>query len=304
MLTYIAIDVSSAAKLLLTLGICSCTGMQRLFSYDQELRSVDIHLTAKDKRKGKLLGGVVLTVSGAAALGVGATIDPHRNGPLQYLAVSFLLSFDCLITLQFVLLVLELWVRFRSLNANLLQELPAPVEILPAPVARSPPEPGRLRQLLGAYAALRRAAGFLQGHFGLPVAFSVAHSLCCSTASCYELLLVQMRSRWVSRLPLSPSPANSAMWLTYHWLKLTTMALSCAALKEEASATGDHLLKASVLYERRRHELEGFLRLATYGQPLSFSAAGFLNVDRRLLVSALAILVTYLVILGQFTPRQ
>ncbi|XP_049794584.1 gustatory receptor 68a-like [Schistocerca nitens] len=153
--------------------------------------------------------------------------------------------------------------------------------------------------------ALRRAAGSLQNHFGLPVAAIVAYTLWGETASAYQVLLEVLRPAWYSRERLCSSAASSTMWFVYGWIKLSTMALACAAISDTDAATGVILLRTSAeSCDRRCPDLAAFLQWTTYSQSLSFSAAGFFNVDRSLLVNALAVIITYVVILGQITPSE
>ncbi|XP_047106781.1 putative gustatory receptor 39b [Schistocerca piceifrons] len=304
--TYIITDILPYFQSLLTTGLCIVTDYQKLRRYFNQIKYTDAHLMFKKEDNMKMLGGFLLAVHLAVAVAIFATSAQNSygmySGPLM---IHFLLS-DCLTTLQFVLLELELWVRFRSLNSRLTEVIPAcltPVS-LHRPIASFSPPPGRLHQLLEAYMSLYYAEQLLQDHFGGPVAISVAQSVSCSTRSAYEVLLKQLKPKWTSQLHLGPSVSNTVMWLTFHWLRLSTVALSCAAVEQEAAATIALFLKASVASEGHCPELEAFLPLLVHSPPLRFSAAGFFTVDRRVLVSALAIVITYVVIMAQVTSAQ
>ncbi|XP_047106784.1 uncharacterized protein LOC124775988 [Schistocerca piceifrons] len=303
-LTYIGLDIVSSLKVLLTMGICMTTGLRELRLYGKELKNADALLVWKKSENVKMLGGFLLGVNLVVVVALLATIAQNSNGLREYLEVIFSLFLDCMTTLQFVVLELELWVRFCSLNTRLLEVIPVRMTSASLEGASQLPPLGRLRQLLEAYTALRHGAQHLQKHFGVPVAVSVAKSLCCSTCSAYEVLLIQLRPQWAEQLPLSPSVGNSLMFLTLRWLQLTIVALSCAAVEDAAATTGEILLWASVVCKGRCSDLEAFLPVISHGPRLHFSAAGFFIVNRRLIVSALAIVITYLVILGQLTPIQ
>ncbi|XP_049947583.1 uncharacterized protein LOC126455866 [Schistocerca serialis cubense] len=288
------------------MGVCIVTDHQNLRRYFKELKYTDAHLQSKKEDNMKTLGGFLLAVYLTVAVAVFATSGLKTARMYSCLLIIYFLFFDILVTLQFVLLELELWARFRFLHSRLLEIVPP--RHTPAPLFRptrslSPP-PSRLRQLLEAYLALGRAAQLLQDNFGAQVAVTVAQSVCCSTRSAYEVLLKQLQPQWTSQLHLSSSVGNSFMWFATHWLRLSTVALSCAAVEQEAAASTALFLRASVAYEGRCPELEAFLPLLVHSPPLRFSAAGFFTVDRRLLVSTLALVVTYVVILAQITPAQ
>ncbi|XP_049855107.1 uncharacterized protein LOC126335692 [Schistocerca gregaria] len=254
----------------------------------------------------KMLGGFLLAVHLVVAVAVFATSAQNSYGIYSGPLMIYTLLFDCLTTLQFVLLKLEMWVRFRSLNSRLREVIPSCVvpASLHLPLASFSPPPGRLHHLLEAYMSLYHAAHLLQGHFGGPVAISVAHSVTSSTRSAYEVLLKQLQPQWTSQLHLGTSVCNSLMWLTSHWLRLSTVALSCAAVEQEAARTTALFLRASEASDGLWPELEAFLPFVVHSPPLRFSAAGFFTVDRQVLVSALAIVITYVVIMAQITPAQ
>ncbi|XP_049947584.1 uncharacterized protein LOC126455867 [Schistocerca serialis cubense] len=286
------------------MGICTVTGVQDIHHYAEAMKYADTQLLSNIKVNMKMMGGFLLAAHMSVMVAVIATIPPKSNSLYDHTKLIFSLFFDSLTTLQFVILQLELWVRFCYLNDRLTKAAPVPLTPASLEGVSTSTSPFRLHQLLESYTSLRRAAQLLQSHFGVPVAVSVAQSVCCSTCSAYEVLLTQLRPQWAEQLPLSPSVGNSLLWLSYHWLRLSTVSLTCAAVEHEAANTSELVLRAAVASEGRCADLESFLVLVTHGPPLHFSAAGFFIVNRRLLVSALAIVVTYLIILGQLTPKQ
>ncbi|XP_049768061.1 uncharacterized protein LOC126101450 [Schistocerca cancellata] len=200
-------------------------------------------------------------------------------------------------------MVLEVWTRLSTLNTTLLEELP--VLLLSPPVGHSwlPPGHARLRQLLVAHMTLRRAAECLQNHFGLPVAAFLTYTMCAAMSTAYQTLLEVLERSWHSQRRICTF-TSTIVYFAYTWIKLSTMALACAAMKDTDAATGVILLKVSVSRGRRCPDFGDFLRWTRYGPPLCFSAAGFCTIDRSLLLSALAIIITYLVILLQLTPAE
>ncbi|XP_047106659.1 uncharacterized protein LOC124775869 [Schistocerca piceifrons] len=238
---------------------------------------------------------------------VWVTVNQGYQEP--YIWMLFAIEEFCksLVTMQFVIMVLELRQRFCSLNADLRLSLPLPCNsemrgLLCGSSRRLAPA-RKLRQLREAHVALARAAEFLQSHFGWPVAFDVTYCVCGATCSAYEVLMKTVQPRSIVEFSYSQQPAVSALWFAFHTLKLLSVVLSCAATADEAAATGVFLLRAVVTSDLRCADVEAFLQLTLHSPPLRFTAAGFVTLDRRLLVSALAAMVTYLVILGQLSSQ-
>ncbi|XP_049800308.1 uncharacterized protein LOC126235637 [Schistocerca nitens] len=206
-----------------------------------------------------------------------------------------------MVTLQFTFLVLELRKRFQSVNARLRELIPP----LCVPEVRavfgkavgevsSQAVPGRLRQLREAYVVLVHAADTLQRHFGLPMALGIGHCIAGATFSAYGLL-----SPAVLRQSAIQEASLSALWLVHHSSQLVAMTLACAVAVDEATETGVLLVRASAVCGWRCPEVDAFLQLTLWGPRVRFTAAGLVVVDRSLLVSSLALVVTYLVVLGQ-----
>ncbi|XP_049771965.1 uncharacterized protein LOC126152474 [Schistocerca cancellata] len=153
---------------------------------------------------------------------------------------------------------------------------------------------GRLRQLREAYLVLMHAAETLQQHFGLPLALIIAGCVGGTTFYAYDVV----SSGRKRHSPFEWS-IMSGLWMVHHSLQLVALSLACAATVDSAAYTGPLLLRASALCDWRGPELDAFTQVTLRGPRLQFSAAGLVVIDRRLLVSALAVVVTYLVILGQ-----
>ncbi|XP_049947691.1 uncharacterized protein LOC126455978 [Schistocerca serialis cubense] len=285
-------------KLLSVLGICTVTSYRQLKCFVKELKLADIRIPVKNIENGKLLRSFFITINFALLIGMPYVIFMGSGDVLQSLSRIFLLFFDVMITLQFVLLVLELWARFSSVNACLQEVLSFPCSTT---VGRAPPSRRlSLLQLQEAYVALGRAADHLLAHFGVPVAVDIAKCMVGATSSSYDVFIELLQSNGKQGLVV-PSVAVPEAWLALHWLELLLMSLSCAAAENAAAATGVILLRSSAVPRLRSADVDDFLRLTLHGPRVSFTAAGFVKIDRRLLVSVLTAIVTYLIIMGQLT---
>ncbi|XP_049772020.1 putative gustatory receptor 28b [Schistocerca cancellata] len=302
--------------LLLTYGICVTSDMNDLRGFNECLKFADERLAKCETAKLKVLGGFIFSIYFGLLVILVVIYVLVLGRQLMLLSCLVYLVLVLTMTLQQVMLVLELWVRFCSLNANLLEVLSFPGDSwlcfllggtwLPTTPPR-PPLPvidSSLCQLQDAHVALTRAADMLQQHFGLPTTASTAASVCGATCSAYELLMALVNPDWIEQYSLFQSAGVSALWLAYHLIKLVSLALSSAKAIDAAAATGVILLRASTVSTCSSPQNEAFLRLTMMGPPLRFTAAGFITVDRRLLVSATAIVITYVIILGQFTVTQ
>ncbi|XP_046988749.1 uncharacterized protein LOC124594422 [Schistocerca americana] len=211
----------------------------------------------------------------------------------------FRLFVDSVVLLQFVLLVLELWVRLKSLNECLLVEVyhprPPQLQVAPQPATSSV----RLSHLREAFLALIHAGERLEEHFRLSLAADVAHAVIGAICSSYEVLIIIEKPHITGLLPYSKSLTTSMSWLTYHCFKIVCLALSCGAAKDAARRTGVILRRLPVLPPSLSGEVEAFLRVTSQEAQLNFTAAGFVEIDRQLVVSALAVVITYLVVIGQ-----
>ncbi|XP_049855178.1 uncharacterized protein LOC126335762 [Schistocerca gregaria] len=192
------------------------------------------------------------------------------------------------------MLVLELWMRLRSIKAYLLDDMYHASLLFQqvAPLYGSPVE--RLDHLREAFVALRRAVEEMEEHFGLPIAIDITQCVLGATCSAYELLVIFVKPQLADYLSYSKSWSTAMLWLAFHSLKLVAMALSCAAAENAARRT-------TVLLRRLPVLPSGHWAAA---DSLFFTAAGFVNIDRRLLVSVLGTVITYLVIIGQFTVNN
>ncbi|XP_049855166.1 gustatory receptor 68a-like [Schistocerca gregaria] len=263
------------------------------------MKLADKHTPTKEVKYGKALGGFVVAVNISMLLCLVTENLFSYGAAFVSLVGTLALFFDVMITLQFILLVLEIWSRFSRLNAALQDALyPHCTELF---VGASPSYRCSLLQLQKTYVALGRAADHLMSHFGLPMAFDIAFCICGATCSSYEVLVKLLSDSDVPGLSIGMPVSISEVWLALHWLRILLLSLSCAAVEDTAAATGVILIRASVVPQRRTAEFDEFLRFTLHGPRTSFSAAGFVKIDRRLIVSALTVVVTYLIILGQLT---
>ncbi|XP_049800091.1 gustatory and pheromone receptor 32a-like [Schistocerca nitens] len=299
-------------------GTCVRSDLNYLRGFTECLKFTDERLAKYETGNFKVLGGFVVSIYATLLVTLGVIHVQVLGRQLLLLSNLVQISLVLMANLQQVMLVLELWARFRSLNANLLDVtvLPADARLRfllggtwppnPNPVQRpSPPlAVSSLRQLQEAHVALMRAAELLQQHFGLSAAATIATSVCGATCSAYELLMALVDPRWIAQYSVFHSAGASALWLAFHLTKVMSLALSSAVTTDSASTTGVILLRASALSTRYSPDHEAFLRLTLMGPPLNFTAAGFVTVDRRLLVSGIAVVITYVVILGQLTVTQ
>ncbi|XP_049855168.1 gustatory receptor 68a-like [Schistocerca gregaria] len=263
------------------------------------MQLADTHIPTKKVKYGKVLGLLVIAVNISMLLYlVTVSLSIFANAFVS-LVVILVILFDVTITLQFILLVLEMWARFSRLNAALQDALyPHCTELF---VGASPSYRCSLLQLQKTYVALGRAADHLMSHFGLPVAFDIAFCICGATCSSYEVLVKLLSDSKMLGLSIEIPVSVSEVWLALHWLRILLFSLSCAAAEDTAASTGVILIRASVVPQRRTAEFDEFLRFTLQGPRTSFSAAGFVKIDRRLIVSALTAVITYLIILGQLT---
>ncbi|XP_049855106.1 uncharacterized protein LOC126335691 [Schistocerca gregaria] len=288
--------------LLLTYGICTTTGLQHLKSFMGALRFTDNCVSGIVTENWKQMMGNIVFLSYCVVTTTMLVVARKDNLDMfATLILLVLVLYKSIVALQFVFLVLELRERFQSINASIRDSLP-PLSVPElravfgvgkeqvSPQATS----GRLRQLRDAYVVLMHAGETLQRHFGLPVALNIAHCVGGITFYAYGML-----SPAGTRQSPYRGVSLSVLWLAHHSLRLVVTSLACAATADAAADTGPLLLRASAVCDWRSPELDAFMRLTLRGPQLRFTAAGLFVVDRRLLVSALAVVVTYLVILGQ-----
>ncbi|XP_049854822.1 uncharacterized protein LOC126335510 [Schistocerca gregaria] len=289
-------------SLLLTYWICATTGLRHLRSFIRALRFADHCLSENDVQYWKkALGNIVLVIYCVIMSSILVSAQKRYREIYSRLILIVVVFFKTLVTLQFVFLVLELRERFRSVNASLRELLP-PLSVPElravfgedfwgvSPRAAS----GRLRQLREAYVVLTHAAETLQQHCGPPLALNIA--CCVGAATFYAYGMLSSAGRQLSPYQWA---GTTALWLANHSFRLVAMSLACAAAADAAADTGPLLLRASAVCDWRDPELDAFMQLTLRGPPLCFTAAGLVVVDRRLLVSALAVVVSYLVVLGQ-----
>ncbi|XP_049947694.1 uncharacterized protein LOC126455980 [Schistocerca serialis cubense] len=284
-------------KLLLTFSVCTVTRLGNLRSFIKQLIIVDKNIQVVGTECNKWLPSILLIIHIALLIAVGLVVLDGQL--LRFFHALFHCFIDSVVVLQFVALVLELWIRFCKINTCLLEELYHPevgvVQLLP----QSPAPACRLRQLRESYVSLGRAAELLGEHFGLPVALDVGLCVLGTTCSAYELLVMLERPHLMDFLPFSQSVSLSVLWLAYQTLKLVALTLSCAAAQDVAERTGILLRRSPVLPPGISAEMDAFLRVTSRDPPLRFTAWGFVNIDRNLLVSAFGVVITYLVVISQ-----
>ncbi|XP_049947620.1 uncharacterized protein LOC126455906 [Schistocerca serialis cubense] len=203
---------------------------------------------------------------------------------------------------------MEVWVRFGELNNCITVAIagrggPRLSQLLLDRI-RWDDRRVELRQIRHAHAALHRAAELLQRHLGTTVALAVANAFWGGIYSSYGLLVLCTVPKRTHA-----SVINRSVWLSLFWVSLNAVRLSALAVC--CSATCDRAESALVLVQRsaamtpavESHagaaELAALQSQVAATPRLAFTAAGFLTVDRRLLVTVLSATVTYLVILGQ-----
>ncbi|XP_046988492.1 uncharacterized protein LOC124594179 [Schistocerca americana] len=221
-----------------------------------------------------------------------------------FINIYVLLS-DLSLKQQFLLSVMELWTRFRTLKAVLLESLsplgdPRLSQLLLGWSQKLPHVElnGRLRRLQQTHLLLQRAAELLQAHVSPTLTFHVMYSMLGCIYSSYELLVMLVVPQAVDRVLAITSVSYSVCWLFRHAFNLATMAIACSALEEEAVRMADLLRRAAGITETSP-EVKDFLRQVERGLHPAFSASGLLHIDRKLLVTTVSATATYLIVLGQ-----
>ncbi|XP_049799868.1 putative gustatory receptor 28a [Schistocerca nitens] len=218
---------------------------------------------------------------------------------------SWVIISDLFLKQQFLLSVLELWTRFRTLKAVLVESLsplgdPRLSQLLLGWRQKLPhvEVSGRLRRLQQAHLLLQRAAELLQAHVSPTLTFHVMYSMLGCIYSSYELLIMLVVPQAVDNVLAVPSVTFTICWLLRHVFNLATMAIACSALEEEAVKMAELLRRAAGITETSP-EVKDFLRQLERGLRPVFSASGLLRIDRKLLVTTVSATTTYLIVLGQ-----
>ncbi|XP_046988483.1 putative gustatory receptor 28b [Schistocerca americana] len=207
--------------------------------------------------------------------------------------------------MQFIVSVLELWARLKSLNASLVNTLsclgePTLSQLLLGWQQKEPHEElnGKLRRLQHVHLLLQRAAELLQAHVSPAITFHVVYSVLGTIYSSYEVLVTLVAPEQVESVLVTPSLSFTACWLVRHVFELVALTFSCSALQDQEAQAATLLRRAAGL-TGEEPEMKAFLNQLERGPTLRFTASGLLPIDRRLLVSAVSATVTYLVVLGQ-----
>ncbi|XP_049855286.1 gustatory receptor for sugar taste 43a-like [Schistocerca gregaria] len=235
-------------------------------------------------------------------------VDGFRSlSVIELLIFVYFTLCDVALMQQFVVPVLELWSRFRTLNAQLVDCLsclgePRLSQLLLGwqKKRRCDNLSGRLRRLQHAHLVLQRAAELLQEHVSPAVTFHVVYSVLGTIYSIYELLVVLMVQKKVESLLMYPSLSFCSYWLVHHVFNLLLMTLSCSILEDQEAQTAAVLCR-SVGMAESAPLAEAFLLQIKHGPSIRFTASGLLPINKSLLVSAVSAVATYLVVLGQLT---
>ncbi|XP_049772160.1 putative gustatory receptor 28b [Schistocerca cancellata] len=224
---------------------------------------------------------------------------------VQVFINSWVIISDLFLKQQFLLSVLELWTRFRTLKAVLVESLsplgdPRLSQLLLGWRQKLPHVElsGRLRRLQQAHLLLQRAAELLQAHVSPTLTFHVMYSMLGCIYSSYELLVVLVVPQAVDSVLAVTSVSFTICWLLRHVFNVATMAIACSALEEEAVKMAELLRRAAGITETSP-EVKDFLRQVERGLRPAFSASGLLHIDRKLLVTTVSATTTYLIVLGQ-----
>ncbi|XP_049800035.1 uncharacterized protein LOC126235355 [Schistocerca nitens] len=297
LIIYIIMLIIAEVKLILIFLICTVTRLKHIRSFIEGLTFVDSLISVKEVTCSKFISSFVIVVN--VALTSGAALSVYQSSIIVSIHVIFQLFIDSVVVLQFVLLVLELWVRLTTLNECLLVEMyhprPPQLQVAPQPATSSV----RLSHLREVFMALILAAEKLEEHFRFSLVADIAHAVFGAICSSCEVLIIIDKPDVTGSLPYSKSLRTSMLWLAYHYFKIVCLALSCAAAKDASRRTGVILHRLPVLSPSLSDEVEAFLRMTSLEVQLNFTAAGFIEIDRHFLVSALAVVFTYLVVIGQ-----
>ncbi|XP_049947656.1 uncharacterized protein LOC126455941 [Schistocerca serialis cubense] len=215
----------------------------------------------------------------------------------------YILFMDFMITMKYIICVLQLKARLKKLN-EVLFEVAMPANHLAAIMGYGhQPHPytrRNIHRMQKAHLFLHEAAELLDKEFGLIIFFDIALSISGTiyvSAGIFTLIICDSgEEHFLFTWPM----CVSLFWLLYHTGKLIVLVLSCSVTSHEAEVPCVILIRAAALRGWQSALLETFLEQVAFTPSLQFTAGGFLTVDRQLLVSALTATATYLVILTQF----
>ncbi|XP_046988829.1 uncharacterized protein LOC124594499 [Schistocerca americana] len=206
-----------------------------------------------------------------------------------------------------MVLVMEVWVRLRALNRCITAVVarcgdPRLSQLL-LDRPRSDSRQTELRRIRLAHLALHRAAELLQRHVGTTMAMTVANTFCGATYSAYGVLEL-----WTLPERALVSAVNTSIPMAILWTFLNAVRLSSVALPSSAAASQAQNRRMLVMRAAAvgvpwpmRSELAVLQSQVADTTRFSFTGAGFIRVDRSLLVTVLGTIITYLVILGQIS---
>ncbi|XP_049947613.1 uncharacterized protein LOC126455898 [Schistocerca serialis cubense] len=273
----------------------------------------------KKWKSNKILGIILIIIFAVLLIGecvlatFFAQVHYDEEAILRLALYTVIRLLENLVTLQCILLVLEVRTRFQIINDSILTTAASNgnshISRILLGVIHSPEEDchPRVSQIDKAHAILHRAAELLQQHFGLTLALQITQAVQVLIYGSYEILTLWIDHTNGRRALISKSILYSAEWIATYLVGAIALVVSCSAMVDEAERTRVLVVRAATLGWRRglQPEVEALLLQVMALPPLSVRAAGFLTIDRKLLVSALCATITYLVILGQISfPQQ
>ncbi|XP_049799865.1 putative gustatory receptor 2a [Schistocerca nitens] len=289
--------------------------------YLHRLKYVDQCLQLENRDRGKAIGGVIFVSTVSTVVILTATVIKvydnitEQDRVLWYMTYVIYTVFCTLVSHHFTLLVMELLLRYRELNRQLVLTICPNTGtagcandcltdiLLYEPKLSQRSRDANINDLRAAYAVLHRAAETLQQQYGPAAALMVAGAFFGVIYSSYEIIALLVEDVVINTGALSHSLLGSSLWLAYHGVKLVAVSMCCAAACDEERRTGVLLHRAATAFAlcgTPLPEAEAFLREVRRGPPLSFTAGGFFHIRRSLVISTLAAVITHIVILTQF----
>ncbi|XP_049947967.1 putative gustatory receptor 2a [Schistocerca serialis cubense] len=288
--------------------------------YLHRLKYVDQCLQLENRDRGKAIGGILVSMVSTLVILTATVIKVYDNiteqdRVLWYMTYLIYTVICTLVSPHFTLLVMELLLRYRELNRQLVLTICPNTGtdgsandcltdiLLYEPELSQRSRDANINDLRAAYAVLHRAAETLQQHYGPAATSMVAGAFFGVINSSYEIIALLVEDVGINTGVLSHSLLGSSLWLAYHGVKLVAVSMCCAAACDEERRTGVLLHRAATAFAlcgTPLPEAEAFLHEVRRGPPLSFTAGGFFHIRRSLVISTLATVITHIVILTQF----
>ncbi|XP_046988837.1 gustatory and pheromone receptor 32a-like [Schistocerca americana] len=311
----VAVRLLNSSRVLWPFACSTIFMLEDLKLFLESLEYFDGRVQYKKQKRGKLVGLLLCCVSfvlRAVEFSL-ATVYlrrfPENTRVVLWILYALFGGLESLVLLQITTLVLELRERFRVLNDSILIAATPHGDRHFSRILLGYVRQAALVSHLGvdrlhhAHAVLQRAAEFFQRHFGISLVLHITTSFSALIYGAYEFLVLWVAPEKSHATVVNNSKASAATWLTSHLLNLVAVVLSCSATVDEAERTRDLVVRVATLQGRPflSAGMEPLLTQVLTSRPLSFKAAGFLTIDRHLLVSALCVTITYLVILAQIS---